>query len=181
MRFTRNFVTMNFPFLSEKEDSFTEYKLACILLMKKQIDIDNFQSFTSRCAFSPFSINNMSLSNSENHQKGYFLTLPLSVFQKYYTAICGNEEMGTSDPFSKKIYLKACLQAKNQQQENLLEYSYVDVEISPNGLQFIEKYNDDKIKKRAEMVREKALRGIERRISFCNFFLRVINTIIVGE
>ena len=173
MRFTRNFVTMNFPFLNEDEESFNEYKLTCILLMKKQIDIDNFQSFISRCAFSPFSINNMSLSNSENHQKGYFLTLPLSVFQKYYTATCGNEEMGTSEQLSKEIYLKACLQAKNQQKENLLEYSYVDVEISPNALKLIKKYNDEKIKKRAEMVREKALRGMERRISFCNFFLRV--------
>ena len=181
MRFTRNFVTMNFPLLSEDEDSFTEYKLACILLMKKQIDIDNFQSFISRCAFSPFSINNMSLSNSEKHQKGYFITLPLSVFQKYYTATCGNEEMGTSEPLLKEIYLKACLQAKNQQKEGLEEYSYVDVEISPKALKLIKKYNDEKIKKRAEMGREKALRGIERRISFCNFFLRVINTIIVGE
>ena len=35
MRFTRNFVTMNFPLLSEDEESFNEYKLACILLMKK--------------------------------------------------------------------------------------------------------------------------------------------------
>ena len=181
MRFTRNFVTMNFPLLSEDEESFNEYKLACILLMKKQIDIDNFQSFTSRCAFSPFSINNMSLSNTENHQKGYFLTLPLSVFQKYYTATCGNEEMGTSEPLSKEIYLKACLQAKNQQKEGLEEYSYVDVEISPNVLKFIEKYNDDKIKKTAEKVREKALRGLERRIRFCNFFLKVKNAIIVGE
>lgn len=82
MRFTRNFVTMNFPFLSNDEDSFNEYKLACILLMKKQIDIDNFQSFTSRCAFSPFSINNMSLSNSENHQKDCFLTTSSFGFSK---------------------------------------------------------------------------------------------------
>jgi hypothetical protein len=123
----------------------------------------------------------MSLSNSEKHQKGYFLTFPLSVFQKYYTATCGNEEMGTSEPLSKEIYLKACLQAKNQQKEGLEEYSYVDVEISPKALKLIKKYNDEKIKKRAEMVREKALRGMERRISFCNFFLRVRNAIIVGE
>ena len=173
MRFTRNFVTMNFPLLSEDEDSFNEYKLACILLMKKQINIDNFQSFTSRCAFSPFSINNMSLTNSENHQKGYFLTFPLSVFQKYYTATCGNEEMGTREPLSKEIYLKACLQAKNQQKEGLEEYSYVDVEISPQAFKLIKKYNDEKIKKRSERVREKALRGMERRINFCSFFLNV--------
>ena len=63
----------------------------------------------------------------------------------------------------------------------LEEYSYVDVEISPNVLKFIEKYNDDKIKKKAEKVREKALRGMERRIRFCNFFLKVKNAIIVGE
>lgn len=109
------------------------------------------------------------------------MNFPLSVFQKYYTAICGNEEMGTSEPLSKKIYLKACLQAKNQQKEGLEEYSHVDVEISPNVLKFIEKYNDDKIKKTAEKVREKALRGMERRIRFCSFFLRVKNAIIVGE
>ena len=181
MRYTRNFVTMNFPLLNEDEESFNEYKLACILLMKKQIDIDNFQSFTSRCAFSPFSINNISLTNSEKHQKGYFLTLPLSVFQKYYTATCGNEEMGTSEPLSKEIYLKACLQAKNQQKEGLEEYSYVDVEISPQAFKLIKKYNDEKIKKRSEMVREKAFRGMERRINFCYFFLRVRNAIIVGE
>ena len=89
--------------------------------------------------------------------------------------------MGTSEPHSKEINLKACLQAKNQQKEGLEEYSYVDVEISPKALKLIKKYNDEKIKKRAEMVREKALRGMERRISFCNFFLRVRNAIIIGE
>lgn len=81
--------------------------------------------------------------------------------------------MGTSEQLSKEIYLKACLQAKNQQKEGLEEYSYVDVEISPQALKLIKKYNDEKIKKTAEKVREKALRGMERRIHFCNFFLRV--------